>query len=141
MGNRKGPKPSCLCGHCPLCRNRARKRKAYHDLTIEQRRAQAARRDQSKVKRSRAARNERLRQDPEYLAYRKLVRDRPEEQHKNRARHVVNHAISDGKLTRQPCERCGNPDVHAHHDDYDKPLEVRWLCQRCHTHEHHYRCA
>lgn len=28
---------------------------------------------------------------------------------------------------KQPCEVCGTP-AEAHHDDYSRPLEVRWLC-------------
>lgn len=40
-------------------------------------------------------------------------------------------AVKKGALVRLPCEVCGNLDSHAHHDDYSKPLEVRWLC---HTH-------
>lgn len=39
-------------------------------------------------------------------------------------------------LERQPCEVCGNPDVVAHHDDYTKPLEVRWLCRSHHAKFH-----
>lgn len=48
---------------------------------------------------------------------------------KKRAAHVlVGNALRDGKLFKQPCEVCGDTEAHAHHDDYDKPLEVRWLC-------------
>lgn len=40
-------------------------------------------------------------------------------------------------LARQPCERCGRRRrVQAHHDDYDKPLEVRWLCPPHHREWH-----
>lgn len=51
---------------------------------------------------------------------------------KQRARQVVRQMVRRGRITRQPCEVCGNPKTHAHHDDYSKPLEVRWLC-----HVHH----
>ena len=60
------------------------------------------------------------------------------------AQNVVEKAIERGKLTRKPCEVCGGDglmtdgrhEVQAHHDDYNKPLEVRWLCQK-HHHEWH----
>jgi ribosomal protein S27AE len=52
------------------------------------------------------------------------------------ARSAVTHAVRDGKLIKQPCEVCGNLKAQAHHDDYSKPLQVRWLCQKHHT-EHH----
>ena len=52
------------------------------------------------------------------------------------ARNAVIHAVVAGKLIRQSCEICGSSEVHGHHDDYSKPLEVRWLCLKHHT-EHH----
>jgi hypothetical protein len=39
---------------------------------------------------------------------------------------------------RQPCEVCGSLTTEAHHDDYSKPLDIRWLC-RIHHREHHLR--
>ena len=52
---------------------------------------------------------------------------------KNRARARVNVAISRGKITKQPCVICGSKNVHAHHEDYSKPLDVVWLCPRHHA--------
>ena len=51
-----------------------------------------------------------------------------------RAQTVVNNAIRDGRLVRGiACEFCRATErLHAHHDDYSKPLEVRWLCIPCH---------
>ncbi len=38
-------------------------------------------------------------------------------------------AIQKGLLIRQTCEICSAKKVHAHHDDYNYPLKVRWLCE------------
>ncbi|WP_197737298.1 hypothetical protein [Aquicella siphonis] len=40
--------------------------------------------------------------------------------------------IKNGLLIPYPCEICGKKEVEAHHEDYNKPYEVRWLCR-----EHH----
>ena len=31
---------------------------------------------------------------------------------------------------------CNNKPNICHHDDYDKPLEIRWLCNECHYNFH-----
>jgi len=54
-----------------------------------------------------------------------------------RAQNAVNNALRDGKISRQPCAICSTTGrVHAHHKDYSKPLEVVWLCARCHHRIH-----
>lgn len=57
-------------------------------------------------------------------------------EHHHKARRLVRSAIKSGRLVKMPCEVCGEKRVHAHHDDYDKPLDVRWLCPK-HHYEHH----
>lgn len=57
--------------------------------------------------------------------------------YKSLVRNVTFKAIQQGLLVKKPCEVCGTTEkVEAHHDDYTKPLEVRWLC-KTHHQEHH----
>ena len=49
---------------------------------------------------------------------------------------AVYHAVKTGKLKRQPCELCGAARSVAHHESYDQPLAVRWLCQLHHKERH-----
>ena len=60
---------------------------------------------------------------------------------RRRAPILVWRAIKDGRLTpAHNCERCGHDfsefKRHGHHADYSKPLDVEWLCSRCHGQEH-----
>jgi len=52
------------------------------------------------------------------------------------AHNAVARAIRKGSLVRMPCERCGSKDSLAHHEDYNIPLGVTWLCQPCHKQRH-----
>lgn len=57
----------------------------------------------------------------------------------------IRTAIAKGILIPEPCEICGvfgkdergRRKVDAHHDDYNKPLNVRWLCVKHHREWHH----
>jgi hypothetical protein len=51
---------------------------------------------------------------------------------RSRAIIAVQTAVRKGHLVRQPCEGCGEPKTQGHHDDYDKPVDVRWRCLPCH---------
>ena len=49
------------------------------------------------------------------------------------ARDNVKKAKEKGVLKPEPCMICGtDKDIQAHHPDYSKPLDVQWLCRRCH---------
>jgi len=43
-------------------------------------------------------------------------------------------AIRTGKIEKpRTCSKCGSPSrIEGHHERYDKPLEVLWLCRTCH---------
>ncbi len=46
-------------------------------------------------------------------------------------------AVYTSELEPQPCEICGDTtNIHAHHPDYSKPLDVRWLCSAHHRQLH-----
>lgn len=61
---------------------------------------------------------------------------RQEDARRSKCHKAVAKAIRSGNLVRQNCERCGNENSLAHHEDYDKPLMVNWLCQPCHKQRH-----
>ena len=52
---------------------------------------------------------------------------------KANARSYAHVYIKRGKLKKGICEVCGSADVEAHHDDYTKPLAVRWFCRLHHN--------
>jgi hypothetical protein len=109
---------SCRCGSCRRCVDRAR------------------------LQRWREANRERERERQRGREWRPSRRAKFPERY--RARDAVATAVKAGRLERLPCERCGNSPVdalgrsavHAHHADYGRPLEVRWLCSTCHGLEH-----
>ena len=54
------------------------------------------------------------------------------------AHSMVNNAVRDGKLFKpSQCEGCNDETaLHGHHCDYNKPLDVMWLCDPCHKQWH-----
>lgn len=52
------------------------------------------------------------------------------------AHQLVKMAMGYGILVPQPCANCGAIKVVAHHPDYTRPLEVIWLCPKCHRRLH-----
>lgn len=52
------------------------------------------------------------------------------------AQQAIASAIRYGRLKREPCFMCGEPDSQAHHADYGRPLQVTWLCAKHHIEAH-----
>lgn len=55
---------------------------------------------------------------------------------KLQCRSDFNHYLRDKKIKRKPCVICGSPKSEGHHEDYDKPLKVIWLCNKHHRLRH-----
>lgn len=58
---------------------------------------------------------------------------------KNSAHRLVAWALKWGKLKKpNKCSTCSKSGtVVAHHEDYTKPLVVKWVCDSCHVKRHH----
>jgi len=53
------------------------------------------------------------------------------------ARRMVHDALVHGDIKAMPCVECGSTHkIHGHHEDYSKPLDVIWLCQKHHLERH-----
>ena len=147
-------RPVCACGVCPLCTGRG---KTWRDKTAEEKQAVLDRRDSEKTRaadRARYRRNKEKRRaamdaymqtEAGKAAHNTAAREWARRNAAKRAAHVaVGNAIRDGKLVKGLCELAGDDcsgEVQAHHDDYSKPLEVRWLCVGHHGVEHHEEAA
>lgn len=104
------------CAKADVKSNRSDKREYY------------SRYDQERYKRP-----ERRQASQRYLT---LYRQRNPE--KYIAHNAVNNALRDGRLIKQPCTYCGSTvRVEGHHSDYSKPLDVTWVCFKCHREEEH----
>lgn len=118
-------------GTCAPCRNDDRTK--CNERHPERLAAERKRRDPVK----RAAQWKRwAARTPSYVPFAKWNRE-----HKaikaeiGRAHWAVRKAIRNGELTRpSQCEACGKTArIEAAHEDYSRPLDVRWLCHSCHV--------
>ena len=62
----------------------------------------------------------------------------PKNKHKIECHREVRKAVRKGDLLKpENCSSCNKiGKVNAHHNDYTKPLEVVWLCHKCHKEVH-----
>jgi hypothetical protein len=80
-----------------------------------------------------------------YVEYDRLRSKNPERrsairsyQHpfKDAARKSLHKAVAAGEVKKSPCEVCGEVKSEAHHTDYNKPLDVMWVCRKHHADIH-----
>lgn len=61
---------------------------------------------------------------------------KPQNRIKHIAHRIFNYNVKIGKIARQKCETCGKPYAFGHHDDYSKPLKIKWMCNFHHSEYH-----
>ena len=91
----------------------------------------------SNLERYREYDRERSKNPDRILAARELA-ERWKQKHKKEhlAQLAVQRAVRAGRLQRLPCQSCGTEKTVAHHEDYDRRLDVVWLCEPCHKERH-----
>lgn len=88
-------------------------------------------RTESRLKLSREYSRKYRKKNPTYA--KEWIKRNPE---KRKAHTIVSNALRDKRLFKSPCRDCGEVKSEAHHDDYSKPLDVIWLCRKCHAKLH-----
>ena len=112
-------------GHLGKCKECTKRDVRVHRIVSNGPREYDRRRYRDNVQRRQAAaarcKNERLVNPLEY-----------------RARYMVRNAVRDGRLDKPDCcSICRRAtQLHGHHEDYTKPLDVMWLCVQCHQGRH-----
>ena len=133
--------PQLRDGHVNTCKECCNKRsKAYHSKPENKERKRILQREYrtkpdkkamelAAERRGRIDANNRRKLTEKQREYRQLKPD------KYLAHRLVGYAVKKGTLAKRGCELCGKV-AEAHHDDYSKPLEVRWLCRIHHVQVH-----
>ncbi len=55
---------------------------------------------------------------------------------RRKAQIILGNAVRDNRIEKQPCFVCGQEKVEAHHPDYERALDVIWMCPVHHAQTH-----
>ncbi len=115
--------------YCKLCTKERNKKK--YDRVMRDPKLRAVRRAQMRVHNARWRKANPLKDRASEHAY------QAREPEKMRARWGLRGAVKRGNLVKpKACSSCHRTtpanDLQGHHADYEKPLDVEWLCRECH---------
>ncbi len=91
-------------------------------------------RDKNREKRRLYEREYYKRHHPECIAYHRKWRTRHKKE--SNVHNMIWRKVKAGKILKKHCVICRNKIAEAHHQDYNKPLEIIWLCASCHKKLH-----
>lgn len=89
-----------------------------------------------RIKHRKWARNWAKTENGKKFYHARTVKRRKIDREKCLCRQRFNGYIYRGTIKRQPCSICKKENAHAHHENYNKPLEVIWLCRTHHLMHH-----
>lgn len=123
-------------GHLNKCKEcvKSRERKRRSDNLEEVRAYDRARNNAPHRVEARKA----YRKTPEYARAHSKANEsyRANHPNKKKAHSAFAYAILKGEIERECCAACSAPGAEGHHEDYNKPLDVYWLCDACHKARH-----
>ncbi len=115
------------CKKCDIEKNDTSARREYMKMYMRKRNGYGIKKKKSKFKFSDRKEYQRK--------YSKLRRVKDKE--KIACRQIFHTALRNGEVTKKPCSICESEEfAEGHHIDYDKPLEVIWLCKKHHRKLH-----
>lgn len=59
-----------------------------------------------------------------------------EQSKKDIARSYAGVYLRTGRIIKENCKKCGDSNSQMHHPDYNKPIDIIWLCRPCHLQLH-----
>ena len=124
------------CQKSAVLKNRSKKSDHYREYDrVRMRRKRAE--DQEYLEATRKYDRERAKR-PERIAnaIEQTRKWRAEDSRRSKCHVAVAKALRNGSLVPKDCAVCGSEKSVAHHEDYDKPLDVIWLCQAHHKQLH-----
>jgi hypothetical protein len=124
------PSRPTICKECEKHRNQIWRRRNPEKRRLQKRRYTVSGKGRIAKKR-RDRRYAKTANGKAYFLERNRRRRRQSPQ-KSRAHDRVKYAVKTARLIRSLCEICGDPNTEAHHPDYSRPLDVKWLCKKHH---------
>ncbi len=108
-------------------------KKSYHKLKDKINKNRKVKRDTPEARKKEAER-QRVWRSKNALYKNNVRRWQIKNREKVNAHAKVHRAVANGNLKRSPvCKECGiKCKTEGHHEDYSKPLKVKWLCRKCH---------
>jgi ribosomal protein S27AE len=122
-----------LAAKCKECQKDYDKKRSNMPHRVEARSEYAKTKNGIESRRRASRKYSSKNKDKVYKATKEYRENNPK---KCKAHGIVAYHVKIGNLKSKACEVCGESKSQAHHDDYDYPLEVRWLCSKHHKEWH-----